>query len=68
VHQQDISSGVDGLNTDWVCSTLYVQAHELDALVHNFPPSSLPAVITLRDTLLAYADTYPVRGQCTWVV
>jgi hypothetical protein len=40
---------------------LSVQAHELEALVHNFPPSSLPAVITLRDTLLAYADTYPVR-------
>uniref|UniRef100_A0A383W526 Golgi apparatus membrane protein TVP38 n=1 Tax=Tetradesmus obliquus TaxID=3088 RepID=A0A383W526_TETOB len=36
-----------------------LQAHELHALVHNFPPSSLPAVITLRDTLLAYAETYP---------
>jgi uncharacterized membrane protein YdjX (TVP38/TMEM64 family) len=37
------------------------QPHEFRAIVSNFPPSSLTAVITLRDTLLSYAQAHPVR-------
>jgi hypothetical protein len=29
--------------------------------MHNFPPESVQSVIVLRDTLLNYAGTYPVR-------
>lgn len=41
--------------------TTYVQSHELEALWHNFPPANVSSVITLRDTFLAYAESYPVR-------
>lgn len=36
-----------------------LQPHEFRAIVSNFPPSSLTAVITLRDTLLSYAQAHP---------
>ncbi|KAF8069415.1 glycerol-3-phosphate transporter 1 [Scenedesmus sp. PABB004] len=45
----------------FVLSMPPLKAQELEALVANFPPSSLPAVVTLRDTLLAYAEAYPLR-------
>lgn len=51
--------------------TLCSQPHEFNVVVHNFPPRSLEAVIKLRNTLLNYADTYPVRmGSCqqAWVL
>lgn len=40
------------------------QPHEFDIVVRNFPPRSLESVIQLRNTLLTYADTYPVRWGC----
>ncbi|KAI8476884.1 MAG: snare associated Golgi protein family [Monoraphidium minutum] len=43
----------------FVMSMPKLQPHEFEAVVSNFPPRSLEAVITLRNTLLNYADTYP---------
>lgn len=37
-----------------------LQAHETAALMANFPPRSLASVVTVRDTLLSYAQSYPV--------
>lgn len=39
------------------------KAHELAALMANFPPRSLSSVITVRDTMLAYAQSYPVSSR-----
>jgi hypothetical protein len=33
-------------------------------LVANFPPRGLESVKAVRDILLGYADTYPVRAAC----
>lgn len=39
------------------------QAHELTALMANFPPRSLASIISVRDTMLAYAQSYPVSSR-----
>lgn len=44
-------------------SAASTQTHELAALMANFPPRSLSSVITVRDTMLAYAQSYPVSSR-----
>lgn len=50
---------------------LLMQAHEVSALLANFPPRSLASVILFRDTLMSYADANPVglfvRSSCSAV-
>eukprot|EP00877_Chromochloris_zofingiensis_P012554 jgi/Chrzof1/7552/Cz02g28050.t1 len=36
-----------------------LQAHELNILMHHFPPRNLQSIILVRDTVLSYASTYP---------
>ncbi|GBF91305.1 hypothetical protein Rsub_03625 [Raphidocelis subcapitata] len=43
----------------FVFSMPKLQPQDFDAVVSNFPPRSLESVITLRNTLLEYADAYP---------
>lgn len=58
------SCSVEGLGLGLTLTTMHcpscAQAHELAALMANFPPRSLTSVITVRDTLLSYAESYPV--------
>lgn len=41
--------------------TAFMQEAELSILMQNFPPKSVPAIKLVRDTVLQYANTHPVR-------
>ena len=43
-----------------VTSRSSLQADAVGTLVHNFPPKDLEAVVLVRDTLMDYAQAYPV--------